>query len=65
MITYFAYGSNIHPRRLVKLVGAVQNMGAYSIQGYALTFNKRGADLSAKRNLRESPSDRVLGVCYR
>lgn len=65
MVLYFAYGSNIHPRRLEKRVGEVESLGVDSIDGRSLTFDKRGADRSAKCNLRVRRGERAFGACYR
>lgn len=64
MVLYFAYGSNIHPQRLERRVGAVEPLGSDAIDGYELTFDKRGADRSAKCNLRASTEGRAYGACY-
>jgi len=65
MVLYFAYGSNIHPRRLETRVGEVESLGVDSVEGYSLTFDKRGADRSAKCNLRIRRGGRAFGACYR
>jgi hypothetical protein len=52
---YLAYGSNLHPRRLEARVGAVRLLGTVELPGWALNFDKRGGDGSAKANLHAAP----------
>lgn len=52
---YLAYGSNLHPRRLEARIGPVQSLGPVELPGWALRFDKRGGDGSAKANLRAAP----------
>lgn len=51
-IIYLAYGSNLHPARLRERIGEVQLLDVVRLPGWRLTFDKRGADGSAKANLR-------------
>jgi gamma-glutamylcyclotransferase len=58
---YLAYGSNLHPRRLRERIGEVELAGVVELPGWQLCFDKRGADGSAKANLRPVPgSDHVV-----
>ena len=50
-LKYFAYGSNLHPERLLQRVPSAQVIGPAVVEGYRLAFNKRGADNSAKCNV--------------
>ncbi len=52
---YLAYGSNLHPQRLIERVGPVGLRGAVCLPGWRLSFDKRGSDGSAKANLRAAP----------
>lgn len=49
---YLAYGSNLHPARLRERIGEVKLLDVVRLPGWRLTFDKRGADGSAKANLR-------------
>ena len=48
---YLAYGSNLHPLRLVDRVPNARYIGTTQLDGYRLTFHKRSVDGSAKCNL--------------
>jgi gamma-glutamylcyclotransferase len=48
---YLAYGSNLHPLRLVDRVPGSRLVGTTQLEGYRLTFHKRSVDGSAKCNL--------------
>jgi gamma-glutamylcyclotransferase len=50
-LKYFAYGSNLHPERLLQRVPSARVIGPAVIEGYRLAFNKRGADNSGKCNV--------------
>ena len=54
-LLYLAYGSNLHPRRLRERIGDVELVGVVELPGWRLCFDKRGADGSAKANLRPVP----------
>ena len=43
---YAAYGSNLHPVRLSARVRAARLLGAGSVTGWELRFNKRGQTLT-------------------
>ena len=45
---YAAYGSNLHPERLQRRLASARLAGTGFLPGYALHFQKRGADGSAK-----------------
>jgi len=64
---YLAYGSNLHPRRIAARVGPVQLIGVVELPGWALRFDKRGGDGSAKANLRAMPGldETVYAAAYR
>lgn len=65
-ILYFAYGSNMSPRRLRQRVGGVEVLGRASLQGYRLRFHKRSIrDGSAKCDVVACPGEWVHGVLYR
>ena len=61
---YFAYGSNLAPERLQNRVGSLQHHGVARLDGYRLTFDKRGRDGSGKANLQEDALGSVWGVVY-
>ena len=48
---YLAYGSNLHPLRLRQRVPSSRLLGIVSLDGYKLTFHKRGQDGSGKCNI--------------
>ncbi|MGI9236881.1 MAG: gamma-glutamylcyclotransferase family protein [Woeseiaceae bacterium] len=48
---YLAYGSNLHPIRLIDRVPGARLAGTTALIGYRLTFHKRSVDGSAKCNL--------------
>lgn len=48
---YLAYGSNLHPLRLVRRVPSARLVGTVPLPGYRLAFHKRGMDGSAKCDL--------------
>ncbi len=50
-LKYFAYGSNLHPERLLQRVPSARVIGPAVVEGYRLAFNKRGADDSGKCNV--------------
>ncbi len=54
-LLYLAYGSNLHPRRLRERIGEIDLAGVVELPGWRLCFDKRGADGSAKANLRPVP----------
>lgn len=48
---YLAYGSNLHPVRLIERVPSAQLVGTTRLDGYRVVFMKRGRDGSSKANL--------------
>ena len=64
-LKYFAYGSNLHPARLLQRVPSARVIGPGVIEGYRLAFNKRGADNSGKCNVMPAgPDVRVHGALF-
>ena len=64
MQRYFAYGSNLEPRRLRERIGEFRVYGAACLYGHRLAFNKRGRDGSGKANLMPDSLGLVWGVVY-
>lgn len=66
MIHYFAYGSNLHPLRLLERVPSANLVGPVQQSRHRLAFHKRGQDGSGKCNLFStgSGSDLVYGALY-
>ena len=66
-LLYFAYGSNLHPRRLRQRVGDVALVSVGELAGAELTFHKVGRDGSGKCSFVEAGREgaRVLGAVYR
>lgn len=48
---YLAYGSNLHPERLRRRLGYVRLLRTVKLDGFRLSFEKRGRDGSGKCNL--------------
>jgi len=63
---YLAYGSNLHPLRLVDRVPNSRLVGTTQLDGYRLTFHKRSVDGSAKCNLlyTDDSDDVAYGAVY-
>lgn len=63
---YFAYGSNLHPQRLVRRVPSATVIDTCAIQGYQLVFNVDHPDGSGKCNIVKHDSNEhcVHGVIY-
>lgn len=66
MVHYFAYGSNLHPVRLMERVPSARLVGVTSVTKHRLTFHKRSLDGSGKCTLLKTGSelDIVHGVIY-
>ena len=66
MIYYFAYGSNLHPCRLLERVSSAKLVGGIELSKHRLTFHKKSHDGSSKCNLLPtgSESDLVHGAIY-
>ena len=47
-VRYFAYGSNLHPLRLIERVPSARLLGTTHVAGWTLSFSKRGQDGSGK-----------------
>ena len=64
---YFAYGSNMSPKRLLQRVPSAVVIGVAILPGHRLAFHKVGRDGSAKCDaaLTNAAADRVHGVIYR
>lgn len=54
---YLAYGSNLHPLRLLERVPSSRLLGKLALSGYRLAFHKLGQDGSGKCNLVASGND--------
>ena len=65
MIYYFAYGSNLHPMRLMERVPSAELVGVAKHPNHALTFHKRSNDGSSKCNMFNSESDLIYGAIYK
>jgi len=65
-LLYFAYGSNMHPRRMAERVKNAELVGVGSLSGHALRFHKRGQDGSGKCNALFTGDGRnaINGVVY-
>jgi gamma-glutamylcyclotransferase len=62
---YLAYGSNLHPLRLMERVPSARVTGVVGIPGRSIAFHKRGADGSGKCDLVEDASPaHSHGVLY-
>lgn len=64
-LLYFAYGSNLHPRRLQHRADSARPAGIARLPDYRLAFHKRGADGSGKGNVVPAPGQSVWGAVYR
>jgi gamma-glutamylcyclotransferase len=66
MLNYFAYGSNLHPLRLIERVASARLVGPARVRGYQLVFHKNGHDGSGKCNLfkTDAITDYVHGAIY-
>lgn len=62
---YFAYGSNLHPLRLMERVPSAELVGVVKLPGWSLTFTKRGLDESGKCTIqKDAPQESVWGAVY-
>ena len=59
---YAAYGSNLHPMRLVQRVPSAKLIGTGIVPGFGLRFHKRSLDGSAKCDIVEADSDIHVAV---
>ena len=63
---YFAYGSNLLPARIEERLGRCPSKSTAWLDGYTLTFHKRGGDGSGKADAYRSgvDTDRVYGRLF-
>lgn len=63
---YFAYGSNMHSKRLGRRLGSARRLGVYALRQHTLRFHKVGKDGSAKCDAFHTgeAADVVWGVLY-
>lgn len=64
MIHYLAYGSNLHPLRLMERIPSAKLIGAVELTGRRLTFHKKSNDGSGKCNIPCSRTDSAYGAVY-
>ncbi len=66
MINYFAYGSNLHPVRLMDRVASAKLVAVHEISKHNLIFHKKSNDGSSKCNLLQtgSAADLAYGAIY-
>jgi hypothetical protein len=66
MMHCFAYGSNLHPVRLIERVPSANLVGVIGLSRHRLAFHKKSKDRSSKCNLFQtgSESDSVYGAIY-
>lgn len=62
---YFAYGSNLHPRRLKERAPSAELLEVAVLPDRALRFCKRSVDGSAKCTLLPALGSRTFGAVYR
>lgn len=61
---YFAYGSNLHPGRLIARLGDLAVRSAVVLPDHRLTFDKVGGDTSGKCTIVPTPGHTVHGALY-
>ena len=66
MLYYLAYGSNLHPERLIRRVPSSRPIGYYKLSEYQLAFHKQGVDGSGKCDAfyTGNSAHYLLGVIY-
>ena len=64
LVHYLAYGSNLHPVRLIERVPSARLLGPVELPGYSVTFHKRSTDHSGKCNLAEDADVIAHGALY-
>jgi len=66
MIHYFAYGSNLHPLRLMERVPSAKLVCTIELTKHQITFHKKSNDGSSKCNLHKTntDTDTVHGAIY-
>ena len=62
---YFAYGSNLHPLRLVERAPSSTLVGVGWLPGHGLRFHKRADDGSGKCDVITAPGETVYGALFR
>jgi len=65
-LKYFAYGSNLHLRRLTERIGEFGVHAVAALHGFQLAFHKRGQDQSGKCDIHHTGDPRhvVYGAVY-
>lgn len=63
-ILYFAYGSNLAPRRLIERDVAAQRVAVAAAMDHRLEFNKRSERYGVAANLVPNPGETAWGVLY-
>lgn len=61
---YLAYGSNLHPLRLMERVPSARVVDVTELRGKTVTFHKRSIDRSGKCNLTDRNTYCSYGVLY-
>lgn len=59
---YAAYGSNLHPFRLIQRVPSAKLIGAGAVSGFDLRFHKKSIDGSGKCDIVEAPGEIHVAV---
>lgn len=64
---YLAYGSNLHPFRIKQRLPGAELIGNTKIDGFSLTFHKRGQDASGKGHIHadNTQNSHIYGAVYR
>jgi gamma-glutamylcyclotransferase len=62
---YFAYGSNLDPKRKENRTGPIREARVAVLDGYDIVFNKRGKDGSGKANIVPRKAETVWGIAFR
>lgn len=61
---YFAYGSNMHPERLLERIDKYHTAFQVTLSNYTFTYNKKSNDGTAKANIEPIDGDVVYGICF-
>lgn len=61
---YFAYGSNMFPPRLLERIEKYHYGFRATAIRYEFTYNKKGADGTAKANIKHSEQNQIHGICF-
>jgi gamma-glutamylcyclotransferase len=62
---YFAYGSNLSTEQKESRTGTIRDVKVARLDGYRITFDKRGSDGTGKANIVRDAARVVWGVVYR